>query len=264
MATEKARLFELNFIAVRVCDFAASLRFYHQILGLEIRHQKPDWAYLETTGMTFELFGGASPARDDLAWGRGQAVRPAIVVPDFASATKRLQQRGAQFAATTEQSAVGGPSRELIAPENIRWSLAQASETPAVEQAAHPRIGWVELAAHDLTGQERFYREILQMRSDPRTPKPVLRQAGGQPLLMLRAGAEPPEPRPALEGSPRAGQPVVLSFETPDIQAAHRHMQRLSVPLSKDLTHHDWGGIDFFVRDADGLPVQVVEYLPTS
>ncbi|MCZ6530120.1 MAG: hypothetical protein O6949_07285 [Chloroflexi bacterium] len=49
--------FKLNFLGVTVADFEPSYRLYTEVLGIEARHSKPDWTYLETTGMTFELFG---------------------------------------------------------------------------------------------------------------------------------------------------------------------------------------------------------------
>jgi len=78
--------FKLNVLGVTVADFEPSYRFYAEVLRIEARHSKPDWAYLETIGMTFELFGlesselsafqrGVLPTPDQ-SWGRRQAIRP--------------------------------------------------------------------------------------------------------------------------------------------------------------------------------------------
>ena len=62
---------KLNFLGITVADFEPSYRFYTEVLGIEARHSKPDWTYLETTGMTFELFSGGVPPTPDRSWGRG-------------------------------------------------------------------------------------------------------------------------------------------------------------------------------------------------
>jgi catechol 2,3-dioxygenase-like lactoylglutathione lyase family enzyme len=41
--------FKLNFLGINVADFAQSYRFYTEVLGVEARDAKPDWAYFATT-----------------------------------------------------------------------------------------------------------------------------------------------------------------------------------------------------------------------
>ena len=59
--------FKLNFLGVTVCDFDNSFRFYTETLGMLALDTKPDWALFDTTGMTFELFGGGEHRGGDPA-----------------------------------------------------------------------------------------------------------------------------------------------------------------------------------------------------
>ena len=53
--------FKPNFLGITVADFESSLQFYTEVLGIETKHSRPDWAAFRTTGMKFELFSGGRP-----------------------------------------------------------------------------------------------------------------------------------------------------------------------------------------------------------
>ncbi len=269
--------FTLNFVGVAVADFARSLRFYTQILGVEARDAKENWAFLETTGLVWELFGEGGPPPGDRPWGRGRANRPAIHVVDLLGTISELQARGATFAGDVERSG-WGDRIELVAPEGIRWSLVQVQELPSatlrdvgrprpapLEVAGsalglrHPHLGWVKTKAHDVAGQTAFFADVMVLRSeDAGDGRVVFRQRPGGALLFLEGGGQP---APAWRGGRTEGNPVRLSFETADIGRAATVLRARGARILVDVTEQDWGGIDMIVADGDGYPIQVVQYL---
>ena len=58
--------------------------------------------------------------------------------------------------------------------------------------------------------------------------------------------------------------PHFISFETDDIEQAAAYLRTRNVPIIQDLTRKDWGGIDMYIKDADGNPVQVVQYVTAT
>jgi predicted enzyme related to lactoylglutathione lyase len=147
---------KLNWIGIHVADFQTSLRFYTEVLGIRASDTKPDWAYMETMGMVFELFGDSQqPALDQSTWGHGQPVRPSIQVVDLHETVATLRQRGVQFIGDVEQILIG-EMIEFIAPENLRWTLVQAPDHPASTTLNKPHIGWLELKVDRLAEQKWF------------------------------------------------------------------------------------------------------------
>lgn len=51
-----------------------------------------------------------------------------------------------------------------------------------------------------------------------------------------------------------------MSFEPPDICEAKGWLTEHGVSLLRDIESHDWAGTDLLIQDADGSPLQVVEY----
>jgi predicted enzyme related to lactoylglutathione lyase len=275
--------FILNFVGVAVADFARSFRFYTEVLGVEARGAKEDWAFMETTGLIWELFGEGVPPPLDRAWGRGQANRPAIHVADVPRAIAELRARDVAFTGELERSRWGNRI-ELVAPEGIRWTLVEARDLPAsasryvrwprttltpaaslpTSELRAPHLGWVEVKAHDVAGQRAFYRDVMELRPDDAGDgRVVCRQRPGEPLLFLEGGGQAaPEWRGDLtEGDPVVRSPVWLSFETADIGRADAHLRARGVQVLVDITERAWGGIDTIIADADGNPIQVVQYL---
>jgi predicted enzyme related to lactoylglutathione lyase len=250
---EPAMDFKLNFIGVSVTDFATSFDFYTRVLGLKARHSTPGWAYLESTGMVFELF---SEARGTARW---QAVRPAIQVTRLEPALAELRTRGVSLADGLERTPLGDEAG-FMAPEDIQWRVAHAPGLPAAEHLQLPHIGWVELFAEQVDGQRLFYSEVMGLRAEqPGGRDVLLRQAPGEPLIILRPGGRRHTAGYRRE-MPRAGHPVTLSFETKDIQEASAYLASRRITVIQDVTHKAWGGTDMYIADADGNPVQVVQY----
>jgi predicted enzyme related to lactoylglutathione lyase len=275
--------FVLNFVGVVVADFARSFRFYTEVLGVEAQDAKEAWAFMETTGLVWELFGEGVPPPPDRAWGRGQANRPAIHVADLPRAIAELRARDVAFAGELERRR-WGDRIELVAPEGIRWTLVQARDLPAAasryarwprtvsalaaslsaSELRTPHLGWVELKACDVAGQRAFYHDVMGLRPDDAGDgRVVCRQRPGEPLLFLEAGGQAaPTGRGELgEGDPVVRSPVWLSFETADIERADAQLRARGVRVLVDVTERNWGGIDTIIADADGNPIQVVQYL---
>jgi len=261
--------FKLNFLGVTVADFEPSYRFYTEVLGIEARHSKPDWAYLETTGMTFELFGlesselsafqrGVPPTRDQ-SWGRRQTIRPSFQIADLESTVSDLRRKGVEFVGDIERT-TWGERIEFIAPEGFRWTLAHSPTYPFGSSMRKPHLGWVQMKAHDLAGQQAFYTGVLGLRPEEGDEgQVVLRQGQGQPLLFLEPGGQS---LPAIQG--RRQSPQFISFETDNIERATTYIKTHNVPIIQDVTREDWGGIDIYIKDVDGNPVQVVQYVTAT
>lgn len=247
---------KLNFLGITVADFEASYRFYTEVLGIEARHSKPDWAYLETTGMTFELFSGGVPPTPDRSWGRGQAIRPSFQIADLRRTISDLRRKGVVFVGDIE-STTWGERIEFIAPEGIRWTLAYAPDYPFGSSLRKPHLGWVEMKAHSLPAQQAFYADVMGLRPEESDHTQVIFQQGlGEPLLFLKPGGHP---LPAIQS--RMLAPLFISFETDNIERAAAWIKSHNVPVLTDITHREWGGIDFIITDVDGNPVQVVQYI---
>ena len=260
---------KLNFLGVTVADFEPSYRFYTEVLGIEARHSKPDWAYLETTGMTFELFGLESSdlsafQRDvlptpDQPWGRRQTIRPSFQIADLESTVSDFRRKGVAFAGDIERTA-WGERIEFIAPEGFRWTLAHAPTYPFGSSMRKPHLGWVHMKAHDVAGQQVFYTSVMGLRPEASDEgQVVLGQAPRQPLLFLEPGGQL---LPAIQG--RKQSPHFISFETDNIEQATAYMKTHNVPILQDVTREDWGGIDIYIKDLDGNPVQVVQYVTAT
>src|SRR5258708_5220481 len=155
---------KLNWIGIHVADFESSLRFYTETLGMHASDIKPDWAYIDSTGITFELFGvSRTPTTNQTSWGNGQPIRPSIQVADLHKTVAELRQRGVQFIGDIQQTSIG-EMIEFIAPENMRWTLVYAPDFPFGTTLNKPHVGWLELKADRLTEQKTFYSEMLGLQ----------------------------------------------------------------------------------------------------
>lgn len=251
--------FKLNFLGLIVADFELSYHFYTQVLGIQARLAKPDWAYFETTGMRFELFNGGMPSPPARLWGRGQTIRPALQIVNLERSVCDLRRKGTEFVGTIERWA-WGKRIGFIAPEGICWTLAHAPAYPFGESLCKPHFGWVEMKVHDLAGQRAFYGNVMGLRlSEGGEECVVLHQDPGEPLLILEPGGHP---RPATQDQRQFLH--FISFETADIEQAAAYMKRHTVPIVQDVTHKAWGGTDLFIKDVDGNPIQIVQYTVTQ
>ena len=254
---------KLNWLGIHVSDFAASLRFYTEVLGMNATDTKPDWAYFDTTGMTFELFGGGTlPASDRASWGQGQTIRPGIQVADLRETIADMRPRGVQCRGEIEQTAFS-EWIEFIAPEAICWTFAQATSYPFRSSPHRPHIGWIELKVERMAEQQAFYQDVLGLRREERQDgQVVLRQGMGEPLLLLEPDGQRAAPfhidRTRLVPLPSH----LISFETDNIHEAAAWLKSHNVPILIQITRKDWGGIDLYIADLDGNPIQVVQYVP--
>ena len=253
---------ELNWIGIHVADFERSLQFYTEILGIRASDVKPDWAYMETTGMVFELFGDREqPASDQFTWGHGQPVRPSIQVADLHETIATLHQRGVQFTTDIEQTSYG-EKIEFAAPENRRWTLVHTPNYPASADLNKPHIGWLELKVNRLAEQQQFYNEILGLQPvDGENGQVLLRQSPGEPILILESGGQRAAPFQIKENKLQPLPSHLMSVETDHIEEAAKWMKSHKVPILTEITRKEWGGVDFYITDLDGNPIQIVQYI---
>jgi predicted enzyme related to lactoylglutathione lyase len=247
---------KLNFVGVWAAAFEAAFRFYTETLGLESSRSSPGWAWFDTRGMMFELFGGGliDPQRD---WGRGQQVRPVLGVADLESATLDLRRRGVSLG---DELTPGpwGRLRELTAPEGIRWALAEDSSLAPEPSLDNPHILGAEMKVHNLPAQRAFYSDVMglqpeldaQVQLGPNHGRLRLNQQPGEPFLVLQPGATSAHSDPP---------PVRLSFETRNIHQSADWLRQRRVRFINDVTEYPWG-TDLVVLDGDDSPVQIVQY----
>jgi hypothetical protein len=95
---------------------------------------------------------------------------------------------------------------------------------------------------------------------EQRASRAVLRQAPDGPRLVLTPGGRKHTVDPKWAHEPALSQPVFLSFMTRTVRTAAARSRNAGGLSLHDVEHHDWGGTDWIVADADGNAVQVVEY----
>ena len=252
---------KMNWLGLYVSDFKESLQFYRDVLGVSARVVKPDFALFRTTGMTLELFGGGMPADPDRSWGHGQAVRPGIQVETLHGLIDELRRTGVRFAADVEQTRFG-EQVEFLAPEQLHWTLGYAPGYPANPGLNKPHLGWVELKVLHLADQRAFYSGVLGLQPEDQDDGGVLfQQAPGEPLLFLKPGGEQAPALQVQQAQLHLPPPHLLGFEASSIEQAAAWLKSRGVPILIDVTPRDWGGIEMIILDADGNPVQVVEYI---
>lgn len=252
---------KLNWLGLYVSDFKSSLRFYSDVLGISTRVVKSDFALFRTTGMTLELFGGGMPPNPDRFWGHGQAVRPGIQVDDLQGTTIELRYKGVHFTDGWEQ-VQSGNQIELLGPEQVRWTLGHVPENPFSAGLSKPYIGWVELKVLHLAEQCAFYSDILgHQPTDQEDGSILFWQAPGEPLLFLKPGGEQPPAVQVRQGELYLPPPHLLGFETSSIEKTSAWVKFRRIPVLIDVTRRDWGGLEMIIADADGNPIQVVEYV---
>lgn len=247
--------FKLNFLGITVADFEPSFRFYTELLGIEAKHSKPDWAAFQTKGMKFELFSGGSPLLSDRSWGRGQAIRPSFQVADLKSTISDLRRKGVAFVGDIQKT-TWGESIEFTAPEGIRWTLVHAPSYPFGTGLRNPHLGLVEIKTQNLLRQRTFYADVMGLQpSDGTRDQVIFQQEPGEPLLFMEPSRQP---LPAIQS--RSQDPIFISFETGNIKQAATYLKSHSIHLLTDISTHRWG-IDFFIKDVDGNSVQIVQYI---
>lgn len=247
--------FKLNFLGLTVADFGSSYRFYTEILGIEVKHSKPDWTAFKTRGMKFELFKGGASSAADRSWGHGQAIRPSFQVADLRTTISELRVKGVTFLGDIQKT-TWGEIVEFIAPEGIHWTLAHASDYPFGTSLFNPRLGWVEMKTQNLSGQRVFYNGVMGLQLKVADKDQVIfRRKLGEPLLFLESGGQP-----SGTAQGRQRDPIFIGFETGDIKQAEIQLKSQGVSFLTVTARHKWGR-DLFIKDPDGNSIQVVQYL---
>ncbi|NNF97846.1 MAG: glyoxalase, partial [Desulfobacteraceae bacterium] len=85
----------------------------------------------------------------------------------------------------------------------------------------------------------------------------------------LRAGEgveialmEPNHPsQPPLYQPEWKGQGLILTFQVADVASAYADMKEKGVPIAFDLKREEWGQVHFGIKDPNGIPVDVVQYI---
>lgn len=263
---------ELNFMGVCVADWHTSYRFYTEILGMhaELDPDLGTWASLGggwdayragSKSMIVELFDGGRPAGGGRAWGHKQGIRPGIQVDDLEAVVVAARARGVPFTGQVEETD-WGQRIEFTAPEGIRWILSQVPGRPSSPDLFKPHIGHVEIKAHDLAGQEAFYRNVIGMHLESENQTQViLGQGTGKPWLTLESGGEKQINDPAWASDPARGHPIFISFMTSDIEDVAALLREANVTVLKGIERHaDWGGTDLIIADVDGNSLQIGNY----
>ena len=254
-------VFKLNWIGIHISDFESCLRFYTEVLGMKATNIKPDWAYFETTGMAFELFGGGLPPTPDRAgWGQGQTIRPAIQVANLRGSIAEMRQRGIQFTERIERTEKM-ESIEFVAPEEMRWTLVQASAYPFSSNLEKTHIGWIELKVDHLAEQQAFYSELLGVQPEEEQRQVVFQQSPGTPCLFLEGGGRAPARLKISQGIFQPLPSHLISLETDNIEEAAAWLKIHKIPILIEITRKNWGGLDLYIADPDGNPIQVVQYI---
>lgn len=263
----------LNFLGLSVADLDVSYRFYHEVLGMraEKAPELGEWAGLGETwditkesaghGMIVEMFGGSPSPPAGRSWGRGQNVRPAMHVPDLDRISDEFRRRGVRFTSgVTETSR--GREIEFAAPEDVRWAILETTRYPTSESLETPRIGTVEVKVADLDGQIRFFEDLLGLDLAERSHSEVLLEQGpGEPVVALSPGGTPVAMPERDRSKAVMTQPVWISVMTADIHEAATRLRSKDVTIYHEIVkHEEWHGTDLIVGDADGNPVQVVQY----
>jgi catechol 2,3-dioxygenase-like lactoylglutathione lyase family enzyme len=261
---------ELNFVGVCAADWNESYRFYTQTLGVRTESREGNWAMLgggwddylagRSRGMVLELFDGARPPDPNRRWGDDQAIRPGILVTNLVKVVAAAKSRGVQFTGDIEATE-SGQRIEFEASEGIRWTIWQIAGARAGEDLSRPYVGIAEVKTHNLSGQRSFYRDVLGMRVESDDSRRiVLAHHPDGPRLVLEGGGETHYVELAMTKRPERSQPIFLSVMASDLRNASRLLQSTGANVVKTIEHHDWGGADLFVADADGNTIQVVQY----
>ncbi len=247
--------FKLNFLGVTVANFEESYRFYAETLGIEVKHFKPGWAAFQTTGMKFELFSGGPPAPPDRSWGHGQAIRPSFQIANLKKIVDYLKNKGVAFIGDINKAS-WGEYIEFIAPDKIHWILAHSPHSASSVSLQRPYIGGVEIKAHNHKEQQTFYTNLMgPPKSGLGKTGIIFRKADDEPLLVLESGGQLQSPIRSWVQAP-----LFISFETANIQKAHDWLKLHGASVLEDIAEHRWGR-DFFIADADGNPIQIVQYV---
>ena len=104
------------------------------------------------------------------------------------------------------------------------------------------------LNVDDATTGHDFYEEFLGLRKEF--------DMGW--VASFRSPANPSVQVSLVSGDPTAPEPSMLSVNVADVDAAYAEARRRGYEIVHPLTHEPWGVRRFFVRDPNGVVVNVV------
>jgi len=255
----------MNYVAVGVTDFATSMRYYSQTLGIKIYEQSGQWAepvngWHDYQTMVWEVFGGAAASPPTRSWGSGCNLRPVIFVEDPDSIVAALESKGVAF----NGDFVDEGWRRLIEfqdPDRIPWAVGEATgfrRSPSMEA---PCICGVDIKAADLDAQVEFYTEVMGMTVAQQDPQVVLVQEGGDAFLTLQPGGERIATQKLETDSNTLSldSPLHFSWMISDLEAAIARVTAAGAPVIKELATRPWGRV-FMTADPDGNFIPFVDY----
>ena len=263
--------FELSFVGLCVppARWEQEFAFYTQTLGVECHSRQGHWAVLgagwepyvqgRSRGLIWELF--ESSASD--SWSRSP-ITLGIAVADLARFAGRLVQQGNAYGASDSASSALPSTRaasvNLTTPSGFPWRLWENPTAAARSDLHQPEILEVTLRVEDMPGQIRFYQRLLGL---PPTagPEPdswvFWSHFQGPALRLVPGGHRHQRITAAARQQPALAQPAFLGFMVRDVEQSRRHLNAVGVVSLQPATHHEWGGTDCIVADADGNAVQL-------
>ena len=112
---------------VMVSDMDRSVRFYRDVLGLQLRFQSPDWSEFDVGGTTLALHGGGKPG---LGQGKEQLAGAASIgfnVDNVDAVYEALKAKGARTVMPPTQREGEGIRLAVFAePDGLAISIAQS------------------------------------------------------------------------------------------------------------------------------------------
>ncbi|HWZ43297.1 MAG TPA: VOC family protein [Candidatus Saccharimonadales bacterium] len=248
--------FTLHFVGINIIKKSPSLRYYADFLQMRMEDNSDRTIIVpETTGMRVEIFAprGQSKVFDHPV--ASQTVRPCIHVRDLSKITAWLEKRGAMLGEGLEKTA-RGQRIELIAPDGVRWLVAQGRSYVEGGGFRRPHVGSADLMVRSLKAQLRFYTDLLGMRiSGEHEGQTMLRDRTSGIFLLV--AKERPSQTVSQHSLPV--QPAFLSFQTADVAEAEQMLRSRGVTVVQPTTTH-YFGTDLLILDAEENVVQVVEY----
>ena len=271
--------FELSFLGVCVPrdSWQAAFGFYTDTLGVACHSRDGKWAVLgagwapyvegRSRGLVWELFERVdSPPPVDSE--SNAALTPVVRLRNPASTIDVLAGSGVRY-----HTRVGphGTNLAFNAPGGTAWELRSHSAAHADASLKSPEILEVNLRVEDTPRQIEFYRRLLgtprrsvhdsataTSSSSPRGASWEFQPHSDGPVLRLTSGGRRHRRSSAAANSdPALAQPVFLGFMAQDLVASVGRLKAAGVEVLRDVTHHDWGGTDCILADADGNAVQV-------
>lgn len=107
------------------------------------------------------------------------------------------------------------------------------------------------LRPRDVQRSQRFYRDTLGLAvcrefGEPTAPGLVFFLGGG--FLEVSGG-----------GGPTTTGDTCLWLQVRDLEAEHRHLERLGVDITRPPVREPWGLLEMWITDPDGVRIVLVE-----